>query len=154
MGWMIPLALQLHSSDGDRFGDLLDAVARWVPALGFSLGLDTLTTGMIAGRLIHHHKMQVLSDARTSPYLPLVKIFIESGALSLISKIVQLVVPSVGITTNPLVIPLCVSKNKTCLVHQKLIYFRLLFRRSPLISSSSEKHSVLMHSTTRPLAKT
>jgi hypothetical protein len=95
---------------------LLNVVVRWVPALGFSLGLDTLTTGMIAGRLVYHHRMQKkLGGAHTSPpYLPLVTIFIESAALSLISKIIQISIPSVAITHNPFIIPLCVSKDLSC----------------------------------------
>jgi hypothetical protein len=88
-----------------------DAVARWVPALGFSVGLDTLTTGMIAGRLVYHHRMQKkLGGTHITPYLPLVVIFIESAALSLISKVIQLSTYSILIARNPLVIPLCVSE--------------------------------------------
>jgi hypothetical protein len=87
------------------------AVNRWVPALGYSIGLDTLTTEMIAGRLIYHHKMQTkLGSSHTSPYLPLVTIFIESAALSLIAKIIQISILSIAVTANPLVIPLCVSQ--------------------------------------------
>jgi hypothetical protein len=88
------------------------SLTHWLLALGFSVGLDTLTTGMITGRLIYHHKTQLkLSGGRPSPYLPVVTIFIESAALSLISKILQLSIPSHIIVTNPIVIPLCVSKQ-------------------------------------------
>jgi hypothetical protein len=89
-----------------------EAVTRWVPALAFSVGLDTITTGMISGRLIHHHKMQVkLGYTHARSFLPLVTIFIESAALSLLSKILQLSITSVALESNPLVIPLCVSNE-------------------------------------------
>jgi hypothetical protein len=90
----------------------------WIPALEFSVGLDALTTGMIAGRLIYHHRSRIKLGYGNpaSPYLPLVTIFIESAALSLISKILQLVIHSFAITTNPLVMPLCVSKERTIYV--------------------------------------
>jgi hypothetical protein len=90
---------------------LFAVVSRWVPALGFSVGVDTFTTGMIAGRLIYHHQMQKkIGGAHTSPYLPLVTIFIESAALSLISKVIQISIQSYAIELNPIVLPLCVSK--------------------------------------------
>jgi hypothetical protein len=91
---------------------LNNAVGHWVPALGFSVGLDTVTTGMIAGRLIYHHRTQKKLGAHTA-YLPLVAIFIESAALSLISKIIQISIPSIAIEMNPLNIPFCMSKEFT-----------------------------------------
>jgi hypothetical protein len=98
---------------GKQIGNLF-IVSHWVPALAFSAGLDTITTGMIAGRLIYHHRMQVKLDCtHANPYAPLVVIFIESAALSLISKILQLSIPSIIMIENPLVIPLCVSNENT-----------------------------------------
>lgn len=142
--WLV----QLHSHYFMGFGTPLTAVARWAPALGFSVGLDTLTTGMIAGRLIYHHQMQKkLGGMNTRPYLPIMTIFIESAALSLISKIIQISIPSNAITLNPLVIPLCVSQASLtgCIktgIHLSLISFPRPF---PQISSSSEKHLVSVH---------
>lgn len=86
------------------------AVFGWIPALAFSCGLDGLTTGMIAGRLIYHHmKQRRLLENRSTIYLPVVTIFIESAVLSLISKILQLTVP---LYENPIVVPLCVSPSR------------------------------------------
>jgi len=88
---------------------------RWIPALGFSCGLDGLTTGMIAGRLIYYHrKQQILSG--NSFYLPVIAIFIESAALSLISKLLQLGITSPIIYINPIVVPLCVRAARTVLL--------------------------------------
>jgi hypothetical protein len=101
-------------SDSSSLLHLSTEISHWVPALGFSAGLDTLTTGMIAGRLICHHRRQKkLGGAHTIPYLPLVTIFIESAALSLISKVIQISIPSVAIELNPVVVPLCVSGRLT-----------------------------------------
>jgi len=90
---------------------LEEAVVRWVPALGFSCGIDVLTTGMIAGRLIYYHRKQkkLTESYPTAIYLPVATIFIESAVLSLISKILQLSIRSLG--TNPIVVPLCVSHS-------------------------------------------
>ena len=83
------------------------AVDRWIPALGFSCGLDALTASMIAGRLIYYHRKQ-RRLTESSFYLPVITIFIESAALSLISKILQLSITSLVIVSNPIVVPLCV----------------------------------------------
>jgi len=100
----------LLGTDLEEFG-LDRAVLRWVPALGFSCGLDALTTGMIAGRLLYHHqKQRKLIESSSTIYRPIVTIFIESAALSLISKILQLSIPS--LEGNPIVVPLCtISSN-------------------------------------------
>jgi hypothetical protein len=85
----------------------------WVPALGFSLGMDVITTGMIAGRLFYHHRrlLQKLSTGRSTPYLPALAIFIESGVLSTLSKVIQLANEcySQNPGISPCVIPLCVG---------------------------------------------
>jgi hypothetical protein len=87
-----------------------NAVASWIPALGFSCGLDALTTGMIAGRLIfYHRKQRKATESRSTFFLPFIAIFIESAALSLLSKILQLGLHDLAwITRNPVVVPLCV----------------------------------------------
>lgn len=89
----------------------------WVPALAFSCGLDVIATSMIAGRLTYYHtRIRKAVIGPDSPYLPVIVIFIESAALSTMSKILQLVGaltasfgPSYAIFTNVLFIPLCVS---------------------------------------------
>jgi hypothetical protein len=122
-------------------------IGRWIPALGFSVGLDTLTTVMIAGRLIYHHRRHNKSGgAHSSSYLPLVTIFIESAALSLISKIIQISIPSVAVELNPFVIPLCVSSGLTIIL---FVYIKL-HRPFPQISSFFGKHLVSVHSAIHP----
>jgi len=92
---------------------------RWIPALGFSCGLDALTTGMIAGRLIYHHRNQKkLTERQTTFYMPVVTIFIESAALSLISKVLQLTVPA--LENNPIVIPLCTISSNLIVLRKAL----------------------------------
>lgn len=100
--------------------ELEKAVVRWVPALGFSCGLDALTTGMIAGRLIYCHIKQKKRTASSSAaiYLPVATIFIESAALSLISKILQLSIQSLG--TNPIVVPLCTISSNLIVLRKAL----------------------------------
>jgi len=94
-------------------------VLRWVPALGFSCALDALTTGMIAGRLIYYNRKQrKLSESRSTIYLPLVVIFIESAALSLIAKILQLTVLS--LLTDPIVVPLCTISSNLIVLRKAL----------------------------------
>ena len=88
-------------------------VSIWVPALGLSCGLDAITTGMIAGRLIYHHRKQrKLTYGHSTIYLPVVTIFIESAALSLISKMIQISIPY-DLGDDPIVVPLCVSHLST-----------------------------------------
>jgi hypothetical protein len=101
-------ATSLNNTTPAKNLDLLNAVMNWTTALGFSCGLDALTTGMIAGRLLYHdRKHRRLTEKKTTFYIPIVTIFIESAALSLISKILQLSLPS--LQANPIVVPLCVS---------------------------------------------
>jgi heme/copper-type cytochrome/quinol oxidase subunit 1 len=94
-----------------RAQEILDvALAHWVPTLAFSCAMDGLSTIMIAGRLIvGHRRMKKLGISMSRTYLPVVIIFIESAALSTISKILQLTIPSFIIKSNLIVIPLCVS---------------------------------------------
>jgi len=95
------------------------ALFRWIPALGFSCGLDVLTTGMIAGRLTYHHRNQKkLTERRTTFYMPIVTIFIESAALSSISKILQLAIPA--LENNPVVIPLCTISSNLIVLRKAL----------------------------------
>jgi len=95
------------------------AVSRWIPALGFSCALDALATGMIAGRLIYHHRKQrKLTESHSTIYLPLVTIFIESAALSLIAKILQLSVPVLW--SNPIVVPLCTISSNLIVLRKAL----------------------------------
>jgi len=84
---------------------------RWTLTLGFSCGLDAITTGMIAGRLIYHHRKQrKLTEGQGTFYLPIVAIFIESAALSLIAKILQLTI--LALAKDPIVLPICtISSN-------------------------------------------
>ena len=111
-----------------------NALDKWIPALGFSCGLDGLTAGMIAGRLIYHHrKQQRLSQS--SSYLPVIMIFIESASLSFISKILQISTSSPVLVSNPIVVPLCV-----CPVSISFITFaplNMVHRPSRRISSFS-----------------
>jgi len=93
---------------------------RWLTALAISCGLDALTTGMIAGRLIYHHRKQKKQAGRTSTtiYLPIITIFIESAALSLISKILQLSVTYLDGT--PIVVPLCTLSSNLIVLRKAL----------------------------------
>jgi hypothetical protein len=112
--WSYGPTLEFQADVGRPY-QLPGAISIWIPSLGFSAGLDTIMTSMIAGRLIYHHRIQKkLGGVHTSPYIPLVTIVIESAALSLISKIIQLSIFSIAIELNPLVIPLCVSKELSC----------------------------------------
>jgi hypothetical protein len=91
---------------------LLESISHWETALGFSCALDGLTTAMIAGRLIYHHrKQQRLMGSRKTFYLPVIAIFIESAMIFFIAKILQIAIhaPSKYLEQNPLVVPLCVS---------------------------------------------
>jgi hypothetical protein len=85
--------------------------------------MELLTTGMIAGRLIHHRRLQrKKANSQTSSSLSAMVIFIESAALSTFSKAAQLpiqilsipaevqTIPS-GVGYNPFVIPLTVSSS-------------------------------------------
>jgi len=86
-------------------------VFNWTLALSFSCGLDAITTGMITGRLIHHHRKQKkLTEGQSTFYLPIVAIFIESAALSLIAKLLQLTIPT--LEKSLIVLPVCtISSN-------------------------------------------
>lgn len=89
---------------------ILGAVQRWIPALAFSSGLDGLSTAMIASRLtVYHIRRKKLNSVKSSPYFPVIIIFIESAALSTISKILQITIPAAAVSLNLIVIPLCVS---------------------------------------------
>jgi hypothetical protein len=74
--------------------------------------MDVITTGMIAGRLFYHHSLwRELGGGHSMSYLPVLVIFIESGVLSTLSKVIQLVIEcySQNPGISPSVIPLCVS---------------------------------------------
>jgi hypothetical protein len=112
--WMVPVIVADFTSDRQQsLSGMGRAVNNWVPALSFSLGMDVTTTSMIAGRLVYYHVLQRKAAAAHHPvsYLPILVIFIESGALSAFSKVIQLVITFYGFqtTANPIVIPLCVS---------------------------------------------
>jgi len=95
--------------------------APWTPVLGISCGLDTLTTGMIAGRLIYHHRKQKkLTDNQSTFYLPVMTIFIESAILSLIAKILQLTITSRGFTNSLIVVPLCTISSNLIVLRKAL----------------------------------
>jgi hypothetical protein len=71
---------------------------------------------MIAGRLVYHHKLQrKVVGGHSVSYLPVLVIFIESGVLSTLSKVMQLALAFYGqiAAENPIIIPLCV-RNATC----------------------------------------
>jgi len=91
--------------------ELFSDLNRLIPTLAFSCGMDVMTTGMIAGRLIYHHrKQQKLTEDRTMLYMPIIAIFIESAGLSVVAKVMQLAIPA--LQGNPIVIPFCtVSTN-------------------------------------------
>jgi hypothetical protein len=86
--------------------NLATTVVDWVPALGFSCGMDWLTTSVIAGRLIFLHRRQRGIVGRKT-YLSLATIMIESALLSSVAKLIQLFVPGVK-TYSYAVIPICV----------------------------------------------
>jgi len=111
------LVIGVQSTSLGKF-EFDQAVLRWVPALGFSCGLDAITTGMIAGRLIYHHRKQRKLSGSTTVYLPVVTIFIESAALSLISKILQISVQGLG--GNPVVVPLCTISSSLIVLRKAL----------------------------------
>ena len=94
---------------------LLQAAGRWIPALAFSLGMDLITNGMIAGRLAYFHRSQRMKAAskRSISYLPVLVIFIESGILSTLSKVIQLLMDQYAFdaASSPVVIPLCVRSR-------------------------------------------
>jgi len=100
---------------------ILKSLERWTPALGFSCGLDALTTGMIAGRLIYHHrKHKKLTESRSTFYMLVMMVFIESAALSLIAKIVQLTIPHPAVADNPIVVPLCTISSNLIVLRKAL----------------------------------
>ena len=91
---------------------LASSFITWVPALAFSCAIDGLCTTMITGRLLYYYLRQRKSGTfHGTSYLSVIAIFIESAALSTISKILQLTVTSTVISRNLVCIPLCVSKN-------------------------------------------
>jgi len=74
---------------------------------------------MIAGRLIYHHRNQKkLTERQTTIYKPVVTIFIESAALSLISKVLQLAIPA--LSDNPIVVPLCTISSNLIILRKAL----------------------------------
>lgn len=81
-----------------------DIIYRWIHWLALSCGISVLVTGMISGRLIHHYRKEKRSGEWPKT-LSLATILIESAALSLIAKILQLSIPSLA--ENPIVVPLC-----------------------------------------------
>jgi len=96
-----------------------DDITRWIPALAFSCSMDAITTGMIAGRLLYHHRKQKkMTGSKATFFLPIMTIFIESAALSLISKILQLSIPS--LKNNPIVVPLCTISSNLIVLRKAL----------------------------------
>lgn len=81
--------------------------------------MDVTSTSMITGRLfLHHRRMKRLTLRSATPYSPLVAIFIESAALSTISKGCQILMANTGywgsvgvVVSFEFVFPLCVSFN-------------------------------------------
>lgn len=55
---------------------------------GISCGIDFICTAMITGRLVLYHKR--VQRIASSSFMPIIIVFIESAALSLIAKILQL----------------------------------------------------------------
>jgi len=101
--------------------DLVSAFFQWTPALAFSCALDAVAAAMIAGRLIYYHnKQRKRTASRTTFLLPVATIFIESAALSLISKVLQLSIPSLNATGNPLVVPLCTISSNLIVLRKAL----------------------------------
>jgi len=111
IAWLIQGRNILFDGSGHISAGLGSALVDWIPALSFSLSMDVITTGMIAGRLAYHYKLQrkATAHAHRTSYLPVLVIFIESGALSALSKVVQLVMGFYAFEArfNPIVIPLC-----------------------------------------------
>jgi len=115
--WLVQvLTGSINRSTVGFYSDL----ARWIPALGFSCGINALITGMIVGRLVYHHqKRKKLTEKPVAPGMPIMTIFIESAALSLISKIVQLAIPSHA-AWNPIVVPLCTIATNLIVLRKAL----------------------------------
>ena len=106
MTWLVQAVLHEFNSSG--FNNLDNATVRWIPALGFSCGMDAIATIMIAGRLGYHHlwRRKLVSN-RTSPYGSLLIICVESAILSTVAKVLHLTIAD--LIFNPIVIPICVS---------------------------------------------
>jgi len=97
-------------------------IERWVPSLAFSCGIDGICTTMIAGRLIYYqrHHSKNFVEHKEKTYFSIMVIFIESAALSTISKIIQLAITSTAISTNPIFIPLCTIAAHLILLRKAL----------------------------------
>jgi len=113
--WLVQFTQPFNMLNSDEIV-IIDSLYRWIPALSFSCGLDALTTGMIAGRLIHYHRKHRKSQSKF--YMPIVTIFIESAALSLIAKILHLAIPT--LQYNPLVVPLCTISSNLIVLRKAL----------------------------------
>jgi hypothetical protein len=116
MGIILVFGIFWLSSGAGEFGI---GTTQLVLTLGVSLGVDVITTGMIAGRLIYYHRLQRrMMDGQPISYLSVLVIFIESAVLSTVSKVVQLILESrpFEYRNNPIVIPLTVSLKLTALV--------------------------------------
>jgi hypothetical protein len=122
-----------HDPESAAFAHLEKIVYRWVPALAFSCGVDAISTGMIAGRLIYYHKKDRKWVGDNSFYLSIITIFIESAALSLISKILQIILNLTVNFGDPLVVPLCVCISLTGLALLTEAFCFCLHRPSPPI---------------------
>jgi hypothetical protein len=104
-------------SNAKKFSDrstvsLAIAVKHWEPALAFSGAINLTMTGMIAGSLIYHRKLQKRrqdSDQRLMPYSMVLTIWIESATLSTFAKLLQLALPALHLI--PIVVPLCVCSG-------------------------------------------
>jgi len=103
------------------------AVFRWLPSVAFSLAMDIILTSMIAGRLIYWHirsRKQICRSGNesgtSSKFISLTMVFIESAALSTISKILQLSVSSIVIGWNPILIPICTFASNLIILRKAL----------------------------------
>jgi len=117
VAWMVRAVRREFGGVG--FNNLDDAAVRWVPALGFSCGMDAIATTMIAGRLGYHHlwRRKLVSNS-PSPYTSLLIICVESAVLSTLAKILHLTIPN--LIFNPIVIPICVLASNLIVLRKAL----------------------------------
>ena len=108
--WLKIAIIKIHEGITTSGINIESSVFRWYPSLSFSCTIDIICTTMIAGSLIVHYiQVKKLGTNRPGLYLPVVIVFVESSALSTISKILQLGnTPSI-FSDSMVFIPLCVS---------------------------------------------
>jgi len=101
------------------FNSVDEAAVQWIPALGFSCGMDAIATIMIAGRLGYHHiwRRKLVSN-RSSPYTSLVIICVESAVLSTLAKALHLKIDN--LIYNPIVIPICTLASNLIVLRKAL----------------------------------